>query len=138
MTAEPWDQIAECMTSRDRIRAADADRERVIDTLETAFVEGRLAQDEYSAYANRALASLTYGELAAITVRVPPRQSEPPPRRTARTDLDRIDKKSLAWGMFLILMPATLGTGFVTHYVGFFVLFAIAFIGVTVTAQPDS
>ena len=97
VTPGPWDQIAECMTSRDRIRASDADRERVIDTLETAFVEGRLTQDEFSAYASRALASRTYGELAAITVRVPPKRSEPPPRRTTRTDLDRIDKKSLAW-----------------------------------------
>jgi hypothetical protein len=137
VTAGPWDQIAECMTSRDRIRASDADRERVIDTLETAFVEGRLTQDEFSEYASRTLASRTYGELATITVRVPPRRTEPPPHRTARTDLDRIDKKSLAWGMFLILMPAALGTGFVTHYVGFLVLFVIAFIGVTVTAQPD-
>ena len=134
MTAGPWDQIAECMT----IRASDADRRRVIGNLETAFVEGRLTHDEFSAHASRAIASRTYGELAAITVRVPPRRTEPPPRQTARTDLDRIDKKSLAWGMFLILMPATLGAGFLTHYVGFFVLFLIAFIGVTVTAQPDS
>jgi len=58
--------------------------------------------------------------------------------RTVRTDLDRIDKKSLAWGIFMILMPAALGTAFVTHLVGFLVLFVAAFIGVTVAAQPDS
>ena len=40
VTAEPWDQIAALMTGHDRLRASDADRERVIDTLETAFVEG--------------------------------------------------------------------------------------------------
>ena len=40
--------------------------------------------------------------------------------------------------MFLILMPVTLGIAFVTHFVGFLVLFVVAFIGVTVTAQPDS
>lgn len=67
-----------------------------------------------------------------------PRRSEPPPCRTVRTDLDRVGKKSLAWGMFLFLMPAARGTAFITHHVGFFVLFVVAFIGVTVTAQPDS
>jgi hypothetical protein len=34
--------------------------------------------------------------------------------------------------------PPTLGIAFFTHYAGFFVLFVVAFIGVTVTAQPDS
>ena len=37
----------------------------------------------------------------------------------------------------MLLMPATLGTAFLTHYVWFFALFVVAFIGVTVTAQPD-
>ena len=111
----------------------------MIDTLETAFVEGRLTHDEFFTRTGQARASLTYGELAAITFSLPPRRSEPPPPRTARArSLDRIDRKSIAWGMFLILMPATLGTGFVTHYVGFFVLFVVAFAGVTVTAQPDN
>jgi hypothetical protein len=138
VTAESWDQIAALMTGHDRLRASDADRERVIDTLETAFVEGRLTHDEFSARAARARASRTYGELAAITFSLPPRRSEAPPPRAARAqNLDRIDRKSIAWGMFLILMPATLGTGFLTHYAGFFILFVVAFIGVTVTAQPD-
>ena len=137
MTAEAWDQVAACMVSRDRIRAADADRERVLDTLGTAFMDGRLTGEEFHARAVWAAASRTYGDLAAVTVSIPPR-SEAPPRRTVRTDLDRVDRKSLAWGMFLFLMPLALGTAFITHYVGFFVLFFVAFIGVTVTAQPDS
>ncbi len=137
MTAEPWDQVAACMVSRDRIRASDADRERVVDTLGTAFVEGRLTQEEFRTRTIWALASHTYGELAAVTVSIPPRR-EAPPRRTPRSDLDRTDKRTLAWGVFFFLMPATLGTAFLTHYVAFFVLFVVAFIGVTVTAQPDT
>ena len=78
------------------------------------------------------------GSSEVITVGIPPRRSKAPVPWTARTDLNRIDKKSIAWGMFLILMLATLETAFLTHYVGFLVLFVIAFIGVTVTAQPDS
>jgi hypothetical protein len=137
VTAEPWDQVAECMVRREEIRASDVDRERVLDTLGTAFVEGRITQEDFRARATWALASQTYGDLAAVTVSIPPRR-EPPPLRTARRDLDRIDKKSLAWGVCLFLMPATLGTAFVTHSVAFFVLFVVAFIGVTVTAQPDA
>ena len=137
VTAEPWDQVAACMVSRDRIRASDADRDRVLDTLGTAFVEGRLTEEEFHARAIWALTSQTYGDLAAVTVSIPPRR-EAPPLRTVRTDLDQIDRKSLAWGMFLFLMPATLGTAFLTHQVAFFVLFVVAFIGVTVTAQPDT
>ena len=137
VTAEPWDQVAACMVSRDQIRASDADRNRVLDTLGTAFVEERLTAEEYRARAIWALTSRTYGDLSAVTASIPPRR-EAPPLRTVRTDLDRIDKKSLAWGMFLFLMPVTLGTAFLTHQVAFFVLFVVAFIGVTVTAQPDS
>ena len=137
MTAEPWDQVAACMVSRDRIRASDADRDRVLDTLGTAFVEGRLTEEEFHARAVWAHASQTYGDLAAVTVGVPPRR-EAPPHRAPRTDLDRIDKKSLAWGVFLFLMPATVAIAFATHFVGFFILFVVAFIGVTVTAQPDT
>jgi uncharacterized protein DUF1707 len=138
VTAEPWDQVAACMVGRDRIRASDADRGRVLDTLETALGEGRLTLEEFRRHAVWAFASCTYGDLAAVTARIPPRRSEPPPHRTPRSDLDRIDKKSLAWGMFLFLMPATLAAAFLTHDVAFFVLFVVAFIGVTVTAQPDT
>src|SRR5438067_13476316 len=94
VTAEPWDQVAACMVSRDRIRASDADRERVLDTLETAFVEGRLTQEEFHSRAVWVLASWTYGDLATVTVSIPPRRSEPPPHRPPRSDLDRIDMKS--------------------------------------------
>jgi Domain of unknown function (DUF1707) len=137
VTAEPWDQLAACMVSRERIRASDADRDRVLDTLGTAFVDGRLTEEDFHARAIWALTSRTYGDLAAVTVSIPPRR-EAPLLRTVRTDLDRVDKKSLAWGMFLFLMPATLATAFLTHDVAFFVLFVVAFIGVTVTAQPDT
>jgi len=138
VTAEPWDQVAECMVGRDRIRASDADRERVLDTLATAFVEGRLTEEQFHARAVWTLASRTHGDLATVTVSLPPRRTGPPSHRPPRRDLDRVDKKSLAWAMFMFLMPATLATAFLTHYVAFLVLFVVAFIGVTVTAQPDA
>jgi Domain of unknown function (DUF1707) len=49
------------------LRASDADRERVIGLLKAAFVQGRLEQDEFGPRVGQALASRTYGDLAAVT-----------------------------------------------------------------------
>ena len=46
MTAGPWDPITARATVRGLLRASDADRERVVDTLKAAFVQGRLTRDE--------------------------------------------------------------------------------------------
>jgi DUF1707 SHOCT-like domain len=124
---------------RDGLRASDADREQVIDSLKAAFAQGRLAKDEFCIRAGQALESQTYGELRAITSGIPGRRSEPSPPRTARAQARRrADARTLVWVMFLLLMPATLETAFLTHYVWFFAMFLVAFIGVAVTAQPDS
>ena len=137
MSAESWDPIAARRVDRARLRASDADRERVIDTLQIAFGQGRLAMDEFLARADRALGSRTHGELAAITLSIP-RPREAGSAAVWTQPRTGIDKRTVAWGLFLIGMPATLGTAFVTHYLAFFVLFVVAFIGVTVTAQPDA
>src|SRR5215510_4423966 len=47
------------------LRASRADRERVIDLLKAAFVQGRLDRDEFDERIGQALASRTHGELAA-------------------------------------------------------------------------
>ena len=137
VTAEPWDPVAVRRTDRERLRACDADREQVIDTLKTAFAQGRLAKDDFCMRTGQALASRTYGELAAINLSIPGRHCDAPPRSARVQPPGGMDKKTVAWGMFMILMPATLTIAFLTHYVGFFAMFLIAFIVVTVTAQPD-
>ena len=53
------------------LRASDADRERVIGLLKAAFVQGRLEQDEFGPRVGQALASRTYGDLAAVTTDLP-------------------------------------------------------------------
>ena len=54
MVTGPEDRAA---AARGRLRAADADREHVIDLLKAAFVQGRLAKDERDARAGQALAA---------------------------------------------------------------------------------
>ena len=53
------------------MRASRADRERVIDLLKAAFVQGRLDRDEFDARIGQAVASRTYGELAAVIADIP-------------------------------------------------------------------
>jgi len=55
----------------DRLRASDADRDRVIDLLAQAAAEGRLTLEEYSERSETALAARTQGELASLTTDIP-------------------------------------------------------------------
>lgn len=58
--------------SRRDLLASDADRERTIDLLKSAYSEGRLSADEHDERVGRAYASRTYGELADLTADLPP------------------------------------------------------------------
>jgi hypothetical protein len=57
---------------RGRLRASHADRNRVIDVLKAAFVEGRLTKGELDARLGQTLAARTYAELAVLTADIPP------------------------------------------------------------------
>ena len=75
--AEPGDEVAPGASGHDRLRASHADRERVIDKLKAAFVQGRLAKDEFDLRVSQALASRTYAELAAVTADLPAGSLQP-------------------------------------------------------------
>ncbi len=142
MATGPGGQLAAGATGRGHFRASDADREHLIDTLKTAFVQGRLTKDELSVRAGQALVSRTYAELAAITADIPAGQlveARPSPPQTARAGRPvgkkPVDKKVVAWGACMILLPVVLGSAFLTYYGGFFVMFLFAFIGFTAAAK---
>ncbi len=63
--------IVDNQTPRDRMRAADTDRERVAEELRTAHNEGRLDLTEYDERVQQAWAARTYGELEALTADLP-------------------------------------------------------------------
>jgi len=55
----------------DRIRASDADRDRVTARLREHFAEGRLTQDELEERINDALSAKTLGDLRAVMTDLP-------------------------------------------------------------------
>ena len=57
--------------NRSHLRASHADREQLIGTLKTAFVQGRLTEDELGARVDLVYASRTYAELADVAVDIP-------------------------------------------------------------------
>jgi uncharacterized protein DUF1707/uncharacterized protein DUF4190 len=54
-----------------RLRAADADRERAIEVLKTAFTDGRLTKDEYDERVAGVYSSRTYADLSVLTSDLP-------------------------------------------------------------------
>jgi Domain of unknown function (DUF1707) len=79
------------------LRASHADREQVIDTLKTAFADGRLDKDELDDRVGQTLAARTYAELAIVTADIPvgPAQASAP-RRAARPP---VNKEAVKWGL---------------------------------------
>jgi Domain of unknown function (DUF1707) len=83
------DRITDAGRSHRRVRASDSDRERVLDMLKAAFVQGRLTKHEFDVRVGQTLLARTFGELTAVTadilawsiprpVRTPAKSLSPP------------------------------------------------------------
>jgi hypothetical protein len=64
-------------------RASDADRDRVIGVLNTAFTEGRLTKDEYDTRVGQVFSARTYADLGAVTSDLPVPRAPMAPRQDA-------------------------------------------------------
>jgi len=62
----------------------------VIGTLKAAFVQGRLAKDEFDLRVGQALASRTYAQLAAVTADLPAGLTAARPSKPARAPGERV------------------------------------------------
>ncbi|HJX99183.1 MAG TPA: DUF1707 domain-containing protein [Streptosporangiaceae bacterium] len=91
------------------LRASRADRERVIGLLKAAFVEGRLAQDEFDTRVGQALASRTYAELAAVTADIPAELIGALPYRPAARARGRIPMNTAVTGGACVAVVANVG-----------------------------
>ena len=94
---------------RSRLRASHADREQVIDVVKAAFVQGRLAKDEFDQRIGRVFASRTYADLAVVTADIPARliraqMSQAPAHPPARISMDKNVIRS--WASATVMMPA--------------------------------
>jgi Domain of unknown function (DUF1707) len=116
--ARPADEIAADATARSRLRASSADREQVIDVLKAAFVQGRLAKDEFDLRVSQVLASRTYADLAVLTADIPAGLTRAQPPEPAR---ESNDKKALGLGRRIDVMAglavvaASIVTAIVIH-----------------------
>jgi hypothetical protein len=99
----------------DRIRAADADRERVIARLRDHFAEGRLTRDELDERITGALNARTFGDLRVLMADLPEptpalAQARTLPRPAGGPAFVRRGPRLLPLAM-LFLLVATLGSG---------------------------
>ena len=112
MTNWPGNTMPLVTAGQGMLRTSRADREHVIGVLQVAFVQGRLAQDEFEARIGQTLMSRTYAELSVVTADLPPLLvGSQLPRMTAVRP-DRRPKKSAAAkvvvGGFIALTLSTL------------------------------
>jgi hypothetical protein len=106
------------MTQSPDLRAGDQDRDRTISILREAFAEGRLTQDEFDGRMGQAAAARTMGDLAALTVDLPPAQAATPVPVAATAEVaeldeerDKLRKGWAAWaGVSLMVNVIWLGT----------------------------
>jgi Domain of unknown function (DUF1707) len=86
--------------SRGDLRAGHADRDQVIGTLKTAYVQGRLTEAELDARVEQVYASRTYAELAEVTADIPVELTRArPPRNPWRAT-------KVAWGVvYALILP---------------------------------
>jgi hypothetical protein len=108
MMAGPGDETAVAAAGRGHLRASHADRDQMIDTLKSAFVQGRLTKDEFDARIGQTLASRTYAELAAVAAGIPARPAPEPPPAPARRRVGNAAR----WGTSGLITPAILAAAF--------------------------
>ena len=90
------------------MRASHADRERAIEAIKAAFVQGRLTTGELDRLVGQALKARTYAELDAVTAGIPARSG--PPRRPQPARARRPEKKVVSPAV-CVIMTTTLAAG---------------------------
>jgi hypothetical protein len=108
----PWDPHAAAIG---RLRASDADRDRVVDALKAAYAQGLLTTDELAARTSQALAARTYADLTAASAVLAERPASPSIHPPART---RVSKKAVGYGTSAIVLSPALVAAFLTFYGG--------------------
>jgi hypothetical protein len=128
---EPQDPFPGWAVGGGHLRASDADRERVVDALKVAFVQGRLSKGELARRAGQALESRTYADLAGATAGIPaePAATAPPRQPASPVPAGAVNWKVIAWVVGLIIVTPALGVAFfATYYGSFYILLLLGFV----------
>jgi hypothetical protein len=136
---QPQDPYPGWAADGGHLRASDADRERVVDALKVAFVQGRLTKGELARRAGHALESRTYADLAGATAGIPAESAAAaPPRQPAAPVRARpVNWKVLAWVVGVITVTPALGVAFFdTYYGSFYILLLLGFIASGLVGSP--
>ena len=131
VTAKPGDKTAAEAAGWGRLRASHADREHVLDMLKAAFVQGRLAKDEFDMRVGQTLASRTYAELTALTADIPagPIRAQPL-RKPARAQAPHPENKVVNSCACAALAVVVLGGTLFTGNFGLFFVVVVAILGI--------
>jgi hypothetical protein len=127
MATGPGDKLE--AAGRGHLRAAHADREQVIEVLKAAFVQGRLAKEDFDVRVGQVLASRTYADLGVVTdLPAGAAASQPPQTRSrarARKPVNN-NRKVAAWGACVSIPLALVAALLLTSNGTFFVLAVVA------------
>ena len=135
MTAKPGDEVTAATAGRGRLRASHADRERVLDVLKAAFVQGLLTKGELEIRLGQTFASRTYAELAALTADIPAGQAGARPlRKPAGAQARHPENKVVNSCACATLALIALGAALLTGDFGLFFVIAAAVFGVLFVA----
>ena len=96
------------MSSRERLRASDSDRERAATLLHDAAAEGRLDAEELDARLSAAFSATTYGELDALVDDLPTPVATPAPAPPALVGFWRRFGAALIDGVIVLLIAGLL------------------------------
>lgn len=128
---EPQDPYPGWAAGFGHLRASDADRERVIEALKSAFVQDRLTKGDLARRAGQVLQSKTYADLAGATAGIPagPAFAVPPPQPARPVRARPVNWKILAWVVGVIIVTPGLAVAFfATYYGSFYILLLLGFI----------
>lgn len=127
------------MAMDDRIRASDADRERITARLQEHFAEGRLTREELDERITATLAARTYGDLHRVMADLPgpaPVQPGWPVAGVPRPVLVRTGPRIMPLVFLLLFLTLLLpGSGWLLFgFFQVFLLFAVAAAGAAIFA----
>ena len=129
--------MAAAAAGRGRFRTSHADRERVLEVVKAAFVQGRLTKDEFDMRVGQTFASRTYAELDALTADIPagPIGVQPlrkPARAQASHPQNKVVNSCACAALAVIALAAVLFTGNFGFF--FVVVVVVAIFGILLVA----